>query len=125
MEAATLSIRQRHRRSWFRPAHGLYPSSAPMPARIRASARRDRALTGPLSVLAPLTTHRQFAILPSALIAEGPTMNIDQLKRREFLALLGGSAVAWPLAVRGQQGERMRRIGVLMNLSEDDREGQA
>jgi len=47
------------------------------------------------------------------------------MRRRDFVKAIAGTATVWPLVGRAQQREHMRRIGVLMNLAADDKEGQA
>jgi putative tryptophan/tyrosine transport system substrate-binding protein len=50
---------------------------------------------------------------------------VFDMRRREFVLLLGGSTVAWPLAAYPQQRERLQRIGVLNSFAETDPEAQA
>jgi putative ABC transport system substrate-binding protein len=81
----------------------------------------------PRQVRSPDISQLANAILYSAIRPwlGGHRMQFDRLKRREFIAALGGAAVMRPVMAWAQQRERMRRIGVLMTLAAGAPEGQS
>jgi putative tryptophan/tyrosine transport system substrate-binding protein len=64
-----------------------------------------------------MTDRRKVAIMQSCSGSGGDDMQFDRLKRREFITLVGGAAVAWPLGALGQQPGKLPLIGVLVSSS--------
>jgi putative tryptophan/tyrosine transport system substrate-binding protein len=79
--------------------------------------RRNRLIPVAERLMYPLTDRRKVAIMQSCLGSSGDDMQFDRLKRREFITLVGGAAVAWPLGALGQQPGKLPLIGVLVSAS--------
>src|SRR5205085_11413091 len=103
-------------------------SSEAQPFQQTEFRRNRRHFSGVRPAIAVLTSCR-FRSPPTPKVLSFGRLHKDspggQMKRRDFIAFLGAGAAAWPFAVRSQQPERMRHIGVLMGTAADDPQSQA
>src|SRR6266576_1911566 len=95
-----------------------------MPTIAFASEQWEAGVLATYGPNVPTLYRRAGAFIDKILKGANPA-DLPVEQRRDFITLVGGTAVAWPLASRAQKSSNVRRVGVLMSTASDDSWGQA